>query len=141
MLFYCLCLGLNLTEEEMPQYTDNEVMEKRFEEIFLTKTRDEWTEVFKDLDACYAPVLDMHEAPKHKHNITDETFIYDDDGNVEPAPAPKLSRTPAVKKALPQPGVGEHTVSCLKGMGHSQGDIDKLLEARVVYQGDKSSKL
>ena len=44
-------------------------MKKRFEGIFLTKSRDEWEKIFKGKDACVAPVLSALEAAKHPHNI------------------------------------------------------------------------
>jgi alpha-methylacyl-CoA racemase len=61
--------------------------------IFKAKTRDEWVERFADTDACVSPILDWDEAQVHPHNVARETFI-DLGGVVQPAPAPKFSRTP-----------------------------------------------
>ena len=47
----------------------------------------------RDEDACFAPVLDWEEAPQHPHNRARHTFITVD-GVVQPAPAPRFSRTP-----------------------------------------------
>ena len=44
-------------------------------------------------DVCFAPVLDLDEAPKHPHNAARQTFV-DVDGVVQPAPAPRFSATP-----------------------------------------------
>lgn len=138
--FYAdLLKGLGLTQEEMPQHTDAEIMENRFREIFLTKTRDEWTAVFKNLDACFAPVLEMSEAQNHEHNVETGVFISDSGGKTEPAPAPKLSRTPGVETLLKRPQVGEHTESVLLENGISKNDLKKLIDAGIVFQNAQTS--
>ncbi|EDS43788.1 alpha methylacyl-coa racemase [Culex quinquefasciatus] len=93
--------GLDL-QMELPQYEDVEKSKHLFEAIFLTKTRDEWTKIFQDRDACVFPVLDMDEAYKYPHNREREVFLDKVKTNDElvPTPAPKLSRTPAQSGAL-----------------------------------------
>jgi alpha-methylacyl-CoA racemase len=56
----------------------------------IQKTRDEWSDIFKDSDACVSPVLSLKEAPECKHNIARESFI-DIDGFNQPAPSPRFS--------------------------------------------------
>jgi alpha-methylacyl-CoA racemase len=68
--------------------------------IFRTRTRDEWCTLLEGTDACFAPVLDWDEAPAHPHNRARETFITVD-GVVQPAPAPRFSRTPAARPTAP----------------------------------------
>jgi len=65
-----------------------------FERVFAGRTRDEWTELLGDTDACCAPVLSLAEAPQHPHNRARETFVTVD-GVLQPAPAPRFSRTPS----------------------------------------------
>lgn len=65
-----------------------EVLTKKFK----TKTRDEWCELLSGTDACVAPVLSWDEAPKHPHSVARDVFI-EVDGVVQPAPAPRFSRT------------------------------------------------
>ncbi|MEM6768484.1 MAG: CaiB/BaiF CoA-transferase family protein [Bacteroidota bacterium] len=60
--------------------------------IFKTKTRDEWCELMAGTDVCFAPVLDYMEAQQHPHNVARNTYI-EVDGETQPAPAPKFSRT------------------------------------------------
>ncbi len=55
-------------------------------------TRDEWVRWFEGYDACVAPVLSLDEAPHHPHNEARGTFV-EIDGIVQPAPAPRFSRT------------------------------------------------
>jgi alpha-methylacyl-CoA racemase len=62
-------------------------------ERFKTKTRDEWVAIMGGSDACFAPVLEMDEVADDPHNKERGTFI-EIDGVVQPAPAPRFSRTP-----------------------------------------------
>jgi alpha-methylacyl-CoA racemase len=64
-----------------------------FAALFATRTRDDWCALLEGTDACFAPVLDMDEAPRHPHNAARQTFV-DVDGVTQPAPAPRFSRTP-----------------------------------------------
>ncbi|MEI2805125.1 CaiB/BaiF CoA transferase family protein [Albidovulum sp.] len=57
------------------------------------RTRDDWAAVFTGSDACAVPVLALEEAPAHPHNAARATYVVHD-GVVQPAPAPRLSRTP-----------------------------------------------
>jgi alpha-methylacyl-CoA racemase len=70
-----------------------------------TRTRDEWAAVFADRDACAAPVLTPAEAAAHPHLAARGSFT-DVAGLVQPAPAPRFSRTasPTPTPAPGQPG-------------------------------------
>jgi alpha-methylacyl-CoA racemase len=70
-----------------------------------TRTRDEWAAVFADRDACVAPVLSPAEAAAHPHLAARGSFT-DVAGLVQPAPAPRFSRTasPTPTPAPGQPG-------------------------------------
>ncbi|MGY6637156.1 MAG: CaiB/BaiF CoA transferase family protein [Erythrobacter sp.] len=61
--------------------------------LFLTKTRDEWCALLEGSDACFAPVLDLDEAPTHPHMQARGTYL-EHEGEWHPAPAPRFSRTP-----------------------------------------------
>ncbi len=71
-------------------------------EKIKTKTRDEWTALLEGTDICFAPVLDFTEAPEHPHNVARGTFI-EIDGVIQPAPAPRFSRTAAEIPTPPRP--------------------------------------
>ncbi len=59
---------------------------------FATRTRDEWASAFAGTDACVTPVLSMAEAPGDPHLRARGTF-QEVEGVVQPAPAPRFSRT------------------------------------------------
>lgn len=90
-----LLLGLGLADADLPAQQDRAqwpAMKDRFASIFRTKTREEWTVVFAELDACVSPVLTLDEAVTDPHMQFRNTLIRGE--RVEPAPAPRYSRTP-----------------------------------------------
>ncbi len=98
--------------------------------VFKTKTRDEWCEVMGDTDICFAPVLSLDEAPRHPQNQARQTFI-DLEGVIQPAPAPRFSRTsPEIKNPPPKPG--EHTEAVLRDFGFGTKEIDALKKAEAI---------
>ena len=70
------------------------LQKRKLDALFATKTRDDWCALLEGSDACFAPVLDWDEAPRHPHNVARGTFVVVD-GVVQPAPAPRFDRTPA----------------------------------------------
>jgi alpha-methylacyl-CoA racemase len=96
--------------------------------VIKTRTRDEWDAILAGSDACYAPVLSMDEAPKHAHNAARRAFV-EIDGVVQPAPAPRFSRTPG--KAHGPPAAADNEAS-LKAWGFSDGEIAALKECGAI---------
>lgn len=100
--------------------------------IFAAKTRDEWCRVFAGAkaDACFTPVLSPGEAPADPHNVARGTFLTRD-GVTFPAPAPRLSRTPAVAGG-PPPAPGQDTAEVLRDWGFGDDAIKELRRAGAV---------
>ncbi|MBB2919995.1 CaiB/BaiF CoA transferase family protein [Cupriavidus alkaliphilus] len=68
---------------------------------FRTRSRADWCALLEGTDVCFAPVLSFAEAPEHPHLKARGTFV-EVDGVVQPAPAPRFSRTPAAEPTPPQ---------------------------------------
>ncbi|MDA8356168.1 MAG: CaiB/BaiF CoA-transferase family protein [Actinomycetota bacterium] len=132
--FYeALVKGLGLDQAALPHQMDRErwpEMKERFAAVFRTRTRDEWAAVFAGTDACAAPVLSPWEARNHPHNAARQTFI-EVDGVVQPAPAPRFSRTPAEVRRPPSPP-GADTDEGLSGWGLSPEAIANLRDAGAI---------
>jgi alpha-methylacyl-CoA racemase len=98
--------------------------------ILRTRMRDEWCALLEGSDACVTPVLDLDEAPQHPHNQARGTFVVVDDV-LQPAPAPRLSRTPGAIRN-PPPLAGQDTQAVLCEWGFTHEEIDALLAAGAI---------
>jgi alpha-methylacyl-CoA racemase len=88
-------LGLNdITGAQQWDQTKWPELRARIARAFRQRTRDEWAEFFADRDACVTPVLRPTETRHHPHHVARAAFA-DVGGVTQPAPVPKLSRTPA----------------------------------------------
>lgn len=132
--FYALLLGkAGLTDPTFQNQMDRAhwpALKAKVAAAIATKTRDEWDKLMEGSDVCYAPVLSLEEAPRHPHNKARETFVTLD-GVVQPAPAPRFSRTsPAIQG--PAPLIGQHTEEALADWGFTGGEIAKLSESGAI---------
>jgi len=99
-------------------------------DAFAARTQAELAEMFEGTDACVAPVLSLREAADHPHLAKRETFV-EVGGVVQPAPAPRFSRTTPGLPAAP-PAIGRDTRDVLLAWGVE--DVDGLLAGGVAVQ-------
>ena len=132
--FYALLLQqLGLEGEKLPPQMDREqwaALKVRVAEIFKTRTRDEWSAIMEGTDVCYAPVLDLDEAPEHTHLKQRKTFV-EAAGVIQPAPAPRFSRT-APELVRPPSFEGQHTDEVLADFGFDAERVAALRDAKAV---------
>ncbi|KFC64232.1 CaiB/BaiF CoA-transferase family protein [Massilia sp. LC238] len=105
-------------------------LRKRFAALFLTRTRDEWCRLLEGTEVCFAPVLDLEEAPRHPHNAARRTFV-EIDGVTQPAPAPRFSRTATATPGAPS-SPGEDSEAILADWGFTQQAIEALRNGEVI---------
>ncbi|WP_242654133.1 CaiB/BaiF CoA transferase family protein [Klenkia soli] len=132
--FYAVLLDLiGLSVDELPEQWNTgawPALRERLAAVFRTRTRQEWTDLLEGTDACFAPVLSMAEAPAHPHAVARDAFVTVD-GVVQPAPAPRFSRTPAaVDRGAAH--AGEHTTELLTELGLPPERIEELMAGRTV---------
>ena len=108
-IFYANLLdGLGLNAKELPAQMERSAwpaLRERFAQVFIQRTRDEWCEVFANKQACVTPVLSLTEVSNHSHHVNRQTFV-EIDGVVQPAPAPRFSRTPGRAGSISERGSG-----------------------------------
>lgn len=105
-------------------------LKERLAAVFRTRTCAEWCALMEGTDVCFAPVLSMDEAPDHPHNRARGSFVTRD-GVVQPAPAPRLSRTPGDIQGPPV-AVGQQTDEILVMLGYDAAAIARLRAAAAV---------
>ena len=99
-------------------------------QMFLTRTQAEWAELFDGKDACVAPILPLTEAVHHPHIAARGVFV-EHEGHVQPAPAPRFSRTePTLSSGPSRPGAD--TKAALEAWGI--GDVDDLIASGAAAQ-------
>jgi alpha-methylacyl-CoA racemase len=101
--------GAQMVKSEWP------ALSEKIAAAIKTKTRDEWTALLEGSDVCFAPVLTMGEAPTHPHNAARGAFT-ELAGLVQPAPAPRFSRTPGAIQG-PAAEIGADTEAVLADWG------------------------
>ncbi|MBI5439697.1 MAG: CoA transferase [Deltaproteobacteria bacterium] len=116
--------------EEQLNATRWRELRERLATVFRSKTRQEWCDLLYGTDACFAPVLDLDEAPEDPHNRARAVFV-EVAGVVQPAPAPRFSRTPSRIQG-PPPRAGEHTEAVLREFGFAEPELRVLAECGVI---------
>ena len=129
--FYALLLEkTGITDPEFASQMDRSKWPQLREKLAATiagKTQGEWCAIMDATDVCFAPVLDLDEAPRHAHNAARQTFV-EVAGVMQPAPAPRFSVTPGAIQS-PPPAIGAHDREALGDWGFSSGEIDALTGA------------
>lgn len=104
-------------------------LKEKIAAIFRTKTRDEWCAILESGDVCFAPVLDFDEVADHPHNRAREAFVTAG-GVLQPAPAPRLSLTPARNPAMADGA--DDTDALLDELGIGAAERGRLRRAGVI---------
>ena len=132
--FYALLLEkCEVSDESFQDQLDQETWPQKRENmecIFKTKTRDQWCEILEGSDVCFAPVLNLEEAPHHPHNRERNTFV-EFEGVTQPSPAPRFSRTQGdiqSSAAL----IGENSEEILENWGFTSEQINELRKNNAI---------
>jgi crotonobetainyl-CoA:carnitine CoA-transferase CaiB-like acyl-CoA transferase len=130
----CEALGVpDLIEVQFAPEEEQEAIQKRMEDIFASKTRDEWLAELADLDSCFGPVNDIGEAFEDPQ-VQARQMIGEVPTPTGPVPAvgnPIRMADPVT--AFPgAPGLGEHTDSVLTEAGFTAEEIAALHQAAAL---------
>jgi alpha-methylacyl-CoA racemase len=132
--FYAEFLRLfGLSADDVPDRDDLaniDELRRLFAARFRERTQSEWVDVFEGTDACVAAVIPLPEAVGHPHNVARGTFV-ERDGVVQPAPAPRFSRTAPSLTTGPS-RAGEDTRAALTAWGIA--DVDGLTASGAAVQ-------
>lgn len=134
------CLGFAGEAAFAPGAQFNEAhwprMRELLETTFASQDRDHWSRLLEGSACCVSPVLELDEAPGHPQHQARGAFL-DLAGVSQPAPAPRLSRTPARVNSAP-PLLGEHTRACLEDLGMEAGEIEALITSGALQAAEET---
>lgn len=125
--------GLEIDPASLPfqhDFTKWAEMKKTFADIFKTKTRAEWSTIFDDSDACVAPVLELSEVGAHPQN-RERNLLIDIEGVQQPAPAPRLSRTPGQADWFAK-ARGAETREVMQELEYPEEEIESFFSAAII---------
>lgn len=108
---------LGFDPQEFPAQADRSrwpEAKAKLQALFRTRPRDEWCALLEGTDACFAPVLTPAEAMRHPHMKARGAFV-EQDGIMQPAPAPRFSRTVPELSVPPQPARADLAETALAG--------------------------
>jgi alpha-methylacyl-CoA racemase len=133
--FYAELLRLlDLERPELADHLDRDTwpaIRAALTESIAGRTRAECEELFAGSEVCFAPVLDLAEAPEHPHNRARGTFYPDGEG-VLPMPAPRFDRTPPDVPA-PASAPGADTRTALARWGFGEAEIERLCATGAAF--------
>ncbi len=132
--FYALLLELcGIDDREFLKQNEKESwasLRQKLEELFATKTQAQWCELLEGTDVCFAPVLNLAEAPQHPHNKARASFV-DFEGVTQPAPAPRFSRSQSSIQSAAAIA-GEHSEEILRDWGFDDHTIAELARENAI---------
>jgi alpha-methylacyl-CoA racemase len=125
--------GLGLDPSSLPPQRDTSswpALKERCEKIFKTKTRDEWSSLFEKREACVTPVIEFDEFGDYPNNKGRKSLVMLNE-TLQPAPAPRLSRTPGqiVNREVPS---DTDSKDFLKSIGFFEEDINELRKSGTI---------
>jgi crotonobetainyl-CoA:carnitine CoA-transferase CaiB-like acyl-CoA transferase len=106
-----------------------------FNEVFLSRTRDEWINMLLPKGLMFAPVQNLDEVLVDPQALAND-YVIDFDhphlGNVKLPGFPIHFSANSAGTHSPAPGLGEHTDQVLDDMGYSQDQISRLKQENII---------
>jgi alpha-methylacyl-CoA racemase len=126
---------LGIDTSDMPPQSDRSQWEAgrvKLAKAFSTRTRDEWCALLEGTDVCFAPVLNLDEAPVHPH-MRGRGVLVDIEGVVQPVPAPRFSRSIPAQPSPPRKAENTPLAEALAGWMTPE-QIDMLRASGLTIQ-------
>jgi len=137
------CMGIGKPEwlederfaDPKGRYRHMHVLVPEIDQVLATKGRDEWGKIFDDAGLIWGPVLGLHEVPSDEQaqaiNLF-PTMTNDEIGEYRSVSIPMRFHHAQVGPKRSAPTVGEHTRKTLEQIGISSGEIDRLLDKKII---------
>ena len=107
-------------------------------ELFASRTREQWSDLFADHDACAEPVLDLKEMAASP--LARERGMVREDPSGRPTISCPLRLSASPLPPTGQaPRLGQHSAPILAGLGLSRTEIEQLADQGVTRLDDKAA--
>jgi alpha-methylacyl-CoA racemase len=125
----CRALGApELVDQQFVEGAEGEHVHRAMEQLFSSRTRDEWEKELAALDACCEPVLELDEVASHPQ-VAARRLLTNRGGVSEVRPAAELREDWRRRDA---PGLGEHTAEVLAELGLDAARYKELMGQGVI---------
>jgi crotonobetainyl-CoA:carnitine CoA-transferase CaiB-like acyl-CoA transferase len=124
------CAAIDRPDLAAGQFGSEEI-KAEVKRIFASKTRNDWVDFLKNVDACCEPVLSLAEAVESPLTASRNMVNQHPDGKRFLASPIKLSDSPS-REDQPAPALGKHTHEILGQLGISGDDLVSLAEQGVI---------
>ena len=132
---FCRVIGKEYLTDKIDDDSKWPEIEQELQEIFKSKSFDEWNALLDGKDTCVTPVLNLDETFADRHVLENGFVLEADDerfGKYMQLGTPfKLSETPGSLRT-PAPELGEHTAEILRELGVSDKDISDYSRNGVI---------
>ncbi|MGB9736114.1 MAG: CaiB/BaiF CoA transferase family protein [bacterium] len=122
----------DLIEEQLAKGKAFERVYNEIQQIFLTRTRNEWIEFFKNEDVCIEPVNELNELLEDPHVKHSNMFVYVKEADSLTIRNPFYREGSLDTRCKKAPTPGEHTVEILRNAGYSEQDIEQFRKQGVI---------
>jgi len=101
-------------------------------DLFKTKTRDEWLDLLGDKECCVGPVYELPEVLIDPHVIARNLIGREPKSGVNRVKFPAVFSRAKTSHIEPAPKFGEHTDEILAGIGYTEEQIEMLRAEGVI---------
>jgi crotonobetainyl-CoA:carnitine CoA-transferase CaiB-like acyl-CoA transferase len=133
---FCEAVGRrDLMEKQFIEGEERLRVIEEIQNLFKTKTQEEWVEFFKKADACCEPILTFEQVFQHPQVLHRQMLVEAEhpvEGNVRQLGNPIKSSLFPFEIRTPSPAWGEHTIEVLKAMGYSEEEIKHFKEVKAI---------
>ncbi|MBC7326267.1 MAG: CoA transferase, partial [Moorella sp. (in: Bacteria)] len=125
---FCQAVG---RPDLLPEQFGGSAVITRVQDIFASRTRDQWAEFFRDHDVCCEPVLSLEEAVRGPLVAARGMLVADQQGREFLRSPFNLSGSPLSPES-PSPRLGQHTREMLLRLGLDGRRIDELADGGAL---------
>jgi crotonobetainyl-CoA:carnitine CoA-transferase CaiB-like acyl-CoA transferase len=134
-LSFCAAAGLEPRMEALIPGPHQVELKALVAQAFAQKTRDEWIAIQAQADCCLEPIV-MQKDLRDDAFIKSRDLFFDLQTSRGPIPQYRTPVTPRDVTFDAPPKAGEHTRAVFRDAGFSDAEIDDLIRAGAVRQGE-----